>query len=373
MWLLPAAALGLGLLAKGPLHLVFFYAVVLGVLGAAREWRLLAHPAHFVSLAIVGAIFAAWAVPYLSTEAAREAVDVWKAQSVGRVTGHFDLAGWLTNIPRALLDQLPWIFFAPLLWRKDLSSLGARTSAMFLGARRGVVLCFLGFLVIPGALPRYTLPLLAPFACLLAISVADPRLPSQRRALSLWSRVNSSLGLALACLALAILVMAGVAARPAFFGELVPSVSLVVVCLASALAAGGAWFWGSRLTQPLRLALTSTALIAVGMNLFVTAGIPLMNRSGTLRPAALEIARLVPQGVPLCIIDSDYLPVLFYLNRPLIYAPSQKLVARPGTWVLTCHDRLKKFLPEHPEFRLIRDFPRVKPCHLALLQSEEGS
>src|SRR3989440_2079018 len=50
--LVPASLfLGLGLLAKGPTHLIFFYAIVFAVLWQMKKWRLLIHPAHLAGLA----------------------------------------------------------------------------------------------------------------------------------------------------------------------------------------------------------------------------------------------------------------------------------------------------------------------------------
>src|SRR5205809_3084558 len=61
-WLvgIPAAIfLGLGMLAKGPTLLVFFYGIVLAVLWWTKNWQLLFQPAHFVALGIMFAILAA--------------------------------------------------------------------------------------------------------------------------------------------------------------------------------------------------------------------------------------------------------------------------------------------------------------------------
>ena len=65
IWTVPWIFLGLGLLAKGPVHLFFFYAVVVAVLHRAGELRNTLHAAHFVGIVIMCAIFAAWAIPYL--------------------------------------------------------------------------------------------------------------------------------------------------------------------------------------------------------------------------------------------------------------------------------------------------------------------
>src|SRR6184192_3932466 len=52
-WLPASVFLGLGLLAKGPTHLLFFYGIVIAVLAYWKEWRVLVHPAHFVGLAVM--------------------------------------------------------------------------------------------------------------------------------------------------------------------------------------------------------------------------------------------------------------------------------------------------------------------------------
>src|SRR5881398_3992255 len=43
IWVSAAIFLGLGLLAKGPTHLIFFYAIVFAVVWHLKEWRLLIH------------------------------------------------------------------------------------------------------------------------------------------------------------------------------------------------------------------------------------------------------------------------------------------------------------------------------------------
>src|SRR5205814_9177403 len=62
-WLVPAIFLGVGLLAKGPAHLLFFYVLIGAVLWQSGRLRDLLHPAHFVGVVIMLAIFAAWALP----------------------------------------------------------------------------------------------------------------------------------------------------------------------------------------------------------------------------------------------------------------------------------------------------------------------
>ncbi len=57
LWLLPAPFLALGMLTKGPTHLIFYYGVILPVLLFGKDARSLLHPAHWLSLVlIVGAL-----------------------------------------------------------------------------------------------------------------------------------------------------------------------------------------------------------------------------------------------------------------------------------------------------------------------------
>ena len=56
-WIVPWIFLGLGLLAKGPLHLLFFYAVVLAVLYRDGEWRAIWNPQHLLGISLMLGIF----------------------------------------------------------------------------------------------------------------------------------------------------------------------------------------------------------------------------------------------------------------------------------------------------------------------------
>src|SRR5438309_5800892 len=49
-WLPASVFLGLGLLAKGPTHLLFFYGIVIAVLVCWNDWRVLVYPLHFFGL-----------------------------------------------------------------------------------------------------------------------------------------------------------------------------------------------------------------------------------------------------------------------------------------------------------------------------------
>src|SRR5215475_4888577 len=73
-WLPASVFLGLGLLAKGPTHLIFFYGIVIAVLACWKDWRIVLHPAHFVGLIIMIGVAAAWAIPFLHSTASQVAI-----------------------------------------------------------------------------------------------------------------------------------------------------------------------------------------------------------------------------------------------------------------------------------------------------------
>ncbi len=119
-WTLPWVFLGLGLLTKGPLHLVFFYVVVVAVLWCAGRLRDLWNWPHLAGIVLMLAIFGAWSVPYLQQVAAHRAGDVWLAQFQNRleVNEGFHFKLWALNIPRGLGNFLPWVVMVPLWWRR---------------------------------------------------------------------------------------------------------------------------------------------------------------------------------------------------------------------------------------------------------------
>ena len=169
IWIPASIFLGLGFLAKGPTHLVFFYGIVLAVLWQTKNWRLLYHPAHFVALTIMLAIFAAWAIPFAKSTDTQVAVSKWSIQFGGRLAGtDFKFFSWIQNIPRGLVYFLPWLILVPFVrFSKFRDEAQERKLARALGW--GSVMPFLAVSLVPGAVPRYTMPVLVP-----AMKLFDP-------------------------------------------------------------------------------------------------------------------------------------------------------------------------------------------------------
>src|SRR5437867_1787435 len=172
IWTPASVFLGIGLLAKGPTHLVFFYAIVLAVLWHTKDWRLLFHPAHFVALVIMLGIFAAWAVPFVRTMTIPVAMHNWSIQFTDRLQGtEFQFVNWILNVPRGLVYFLPWLILLPFLRFSKFQHLDQLQLAHALVW--GTVLPFLVVNLVPGGVARYSMPYLVPASWLLAMGYAD--------------------------------------------------------------------------------------------------------------------------------------------------------------------------------------------------------
>jgi 4-amino-4-deoxy-L-arabinose transferase-like glycosyltransferase len=175
IWPVTGLLLGLGLLAKGPPHLAFFYAIA-GSLAWHTARRkappvesTLASWAHLCGIAIMLGVFALWCVPYMRQSATSGAGGVWAHQMEERIGGGSRVTVF-TNFLRSLVNFLPWALALPLFWRPaTLAWLNDRDRLLVVAARWPIVICAFGLMFIPGMLPRYTLPLVIPYALLLAL------------------------------------------------------------------------------------------------------------------------------------------------------------------------------------------------------------
>jgi 4-amino-4-deoxy-L-arabinose transferase-like glycosyltransferase len=261
LWIVPSVFLGLGILAKGPLHLFFFYAVVVAVLYRAGELRKLLHPAHLAGILLMIGIFAAWAIPYWQAMRGTNLAQTWSMQLTGRLTGDdFKLGSWLLNIPRGLAYFLPWTLLLPLVGGASLPT--PRETNLLRALIWGCAIPFLIVNLLPGGLPRYSMPALVPASWLMAmtLSASEIRAPGWWRAL-------------------------GMAAPE----------------------------------RRLRLVLITAIAGGVALCLYAIALVPHLQQRAKVKPIAAQIDALVPHSEPLYAVDPDYQPFLFYIKSRLAY------------------------------------------------------
>lgn len=336
LWLFPAPFLALGMLTKGPTHLIFYYGTVLPVLWLGNDTRSLLHPAHFISLIIILGAPLCWAIPCSIAVSSHDPTGVWKfwwGQLASRASAesdeHFRLGVWLLNGPQTLKNYLPWTLLLPLLWRKEMVAAivaagesAPREIALFRGARWGMLGTAILMVLLPKGSPRYIYPLIV-VPCLLL----GRALTAQHGAAvpawiePAWRRVN---------IVLLALVTAGVAAAP-FFGR---RNQFVWACLEMVLAAG-AWAFAlsrkglgrsagldsGRTSQLGSQVVLSGAIAAIGVMIFTTAVMPQVGSANKHRPR--EIARLLrsamPAGTTLWVMERSYQPFWYYLEPNVRY------------------------------------------------------
>ncbi len=255
-WTVPWIFLGLGLLAKGPLHLLFFYAVVMAVLYRQGQLRKLFSLSHFTGVLIMTGIFAAWAIPYWLAMRDGNVAQNWSAQLTGRLTGSdFKLGSWLLNIPRGLAYFLPWTLLLPLMGKTKWATDSDRNLARALGW--AAAFSFLIVNLLPGALPRYSLPALVPACWLMAMTLAAEEVQWRGRKVEPKTRLR--------------------------------------------------WVVSTAIAASLLLCVYAVAVV------------PSLQRRSKVKPIAAQIDQRVPGSERLYAIDPDFQPFLFYVRSRLVY------------------------------------------------------
>ncbi len=263
-WIVPSVFLGLGALAKGPVHLFFFYAVVVAVLCREGELRKILHPAHFIGILIVIGIFAAWAIPYWRVMQGASLAQNWSVQLTGRFTGDdFKLGNWLLNIPRGLAYFLPWTLLLPLVPGAEQSS--ARETNLHRALIFGCAVPFLIVNLLPGALPRYSMPVLVPAAWLMAMTLTANKIRPPAR----WPWPIFSIN------------------------------------------------WKSVLPK---FILGFGSLVALLGAIYLLWLVPALRQRSKVKSVAARIDLVMSGSEPLYAVDPDYQPFLFYIKRRVMYA-----------------------------------------------------
>jgi 4-amino-4-deoxy-L-arabinose transferase-like glycosyltransferase len=262
-WTVPWIFLGLGCLAKGPTHLVFFYAIVIAVLWQAGALRKIFNLPHVLGLIIMLSIFAAWAIPYAQMAGGSRIARAWQGQ-LWLALADFKFRGWILNIPRSLTYFMPWLLLLPLVKSAKFSF--DRQTIIVRGLIWGIGIPLVIVNLIPGWLPRYTMPLVAPASWLLATTLTAENLE--------WRR----------------------------------------------------WLGGKKFLPRDRQRVVATMVIlsCVCVSIYAFAIVPHLRKHQKVKAIAGQIDALVPVSQPLYAVDPDFQPFLFYVRGPLVYVSTVK-------------------------------------------------
>lgn len=333
-WLPAGVLLGLAFLLKGPLHFVFFYAAVGGVLLYEKRLLALVRPSHLVAVGLTAGIILAWVIPAGAEDgpSGPSLAETWQNELLPRVIGFDrDWADWGEELLLTAKDFAPWIFLVGLLWTREPQE--PRERLRYRGLRLGLLAGTVVLMLLPGYKARYLLPQLPLFAVLVGWAMAQAEIPGWGRAIWRWL-------LMVLCLVLA------VAAGAAFF--LLESAQFrawYVVALALVMvAAFFRWRSHSRTTTAL---LVQTGLVFVLVSL-ANAWIAVPERIARqkLRPMAADVAAQLPEDVTVQVYRPGYQQYLFYLERPFAYVLSPEEITGPEAFVLIEKRRLDEVLAQ---------------------------
>jgi 4-amino-4-deoxy-L-arabinose transferase-like glycosyltransferase len=329
LWLLPAPFLALGMLTKGPTHLIFYYGIVGAVLTFGKKLRLLLHPAHWLALVLIIGLLGCWAVPCSLAVNSDDPIGVWRFwwdQLASRAsTGseeHFRLGTWLLNGPQTFKNFLPWTLLLPLLWRKDVIAelkggvgINPREYALFLGARWGMVSTCLLMVLLPKGSPRYIYPLIVVPCLLLARVLTINGIQKYPGWLPVvWNRVNLCL-LTITTLAVPAIPFFALYHRGIYF-VLALLVAIIIWSFfvprnAQRFAAGT--IPADRLVRCAFVCAGVTALAMIEFTALVRPRVDLAN-GRRARPLADAILKMIPPGAEIWVMEESYRPFWYYLE-----------------------------------------------------------
>jgi 4-amino-4-deoxy-L-arabinose transferase-like glycosyltransferase len=333
LWIWPGILLALGLLTKGPTHLIFFYGVIIPVLIWGKDIKLLVRPAHGLALLLMLVIFSLWAIPCSFAVGQHDPLGVWQFW-IHQITSRASEAEasrvqtWLLNFPQTLKNFLPWTPLLILLWTSGIESRGRgiteesgcdrfRAQAIFYGARVGMVITCLLMCLLPSGSPRYIYPLfVVPCLLLGQVFVQGKSNPLIHGYLKTWRWINAVLLVAGALAVLAIPFIGGINAG-SLFGLGIGIVAMILAWVTQRLPEGE--------LKPIELAARRTLItglvFAAGMITYGTAIVPRVDAASKngFREVAARIRQELPAGAILWVKENEYKPFWYYLEPDVRY------------------------------------------------------
>jgi 4-amino-4-deoxy-L-arabinose transferase-like glycosyltransferase len=162
-WVGSMLLLGVGFLAKGPVHVWYFYAIVIGVLWAEGRLRELLSVRHWVGVAVFVSVWLPWAMANSGRNPQKDSGKVWMEQVTHRMgLVEFDWLNWVLQVPQSVMNFLPWAVLLPLAWSGVVTGQWpgmGRRGLWLKGLRAGLVMGFLVIALLPSSRPRFMLPL----------------------------------------------------------------------------------------------------------------------------------------------------------------------------------------------------------------------
>jgi 4-amino-4-deoxy-L-arabinose transferase-like glycosyltransferase len=306
-WPLAGLFLGFAFLAKGPVHLVFFYTVVMAVWWKTRGWKDARHPAHFLSWLIAAAVAAPWFIASgkPSPDGAGESTGPsrWNELTSRLDPSTVDFPSWFLQIFQGWINFLPWIIPLGMLAipaaRKRLGL--DEMPRLLAGLLAGAIIGYFLIALTPAARPRFTLPLMGPAAAALALALDAARSPNV--VTTPWRGTLCALVWMVGVLAVVLPWVVGAADRPG-------------AVVGSTLAIGfGVLIWEflrRATSEPVTLLLPTGLIMTALTTLYVSAIQPKKAESEKLRPVALTLKSHLHGDERVILYRASLQPWVFY-------------------------------------------------------------
>lgn len=358
---LPWFFLGLAMLTKGPVHLIFFYGILVLILRFSGRLKELVKLPHLLGLLIMSAVFLPWAI--LNAERTAEidpdqgkAQTVWLQQLTERLdpTG-IDWADYFLVPVQGILNFAPWAIFLVVFWRKISTWVLTEPEplrSILSGLKWGILITFLIVSLIPESRPRFSMPLFGASAILAGwISLRawnDFRLPFQLW----WSRALRTLMLLLAILAIAI---------PPFLPDWLAALP-IGIAVATALL----FLLRNQMDSLEKLTINTAAVIAAAVILIATNTKHLQEEKENVRPLGRSISAAMPSDASLAVFKPGPQPFLFYVSQDYTISDRPSQIPADTTYLL--------FQPRHYDriFQRKSLAERGDPITIAEVKARDG-
>ncbi|HBC87865.1 MAG TPA: hypothetical protein DCZ94_12995 [Lentisphaeria bacterium] len=304
LWLIPGIIIGFGLLVKGPIILLFFYMVVISVLAYEKRLRELLSLHHALGIIAMVGIFMSW---MLSVPASAPSDDV-----KSKMAGTWIAEMWLTfqgedlNLPKwplrasgAFLGLLPWLLFAPFLFKEShVSKIPDKDRLLFKGCRFAVIAALIIVNLMPAVKARYSLPIYG-----LALTLIGWMLiagTSSSMVEKLWRRLLLAISgiAALACLLSVVTIIAGGIGSLSFIpGDVIVNVNSAISGIRSSVFLMASGFLASALScAAFFFILKKNEMISGNFNLVLASGVVAALLGLSVASFALPVAARYQKG-----------------------------------------------------------------------------
>ncbi len=315
----PALAMSVALLMKGPVAYLPFYCLLLGVYIHTKDRKYIISWSHLFFLFFSFVALFSWYLAVENSGMADKLAQAAKQQMGGRVMP--DDVNWGKWFETAILSPkifLPWLLLIPCCWQKKyITNIPIEQLKYYYGLRTALVLALIVHNSFPGTMTRYSMPTV-PLAMLLlawAIYYNEALEPADKH----WSRLLTLFLYASMVAVIAVVIMYGY--------NFISMTTLVFVIILSIAMLRGKLF---RQTKTELVYLTAI-LIAMWVNIYTSASTLIDLDPYSRRETADAIENVVPADKQLYICNPGYQPFMFYLDRKkyLYIAPDAIIAEQP--------------------------------------------